>query len=100
MTNFPIAKLGTRSFSKLAKSRWETENQGFNEGKNLFGLEHIQHHHPNSMLVNWLFVLRALLIERLYRIRYLRRGSHPRITAMQLKDTLRFNLAPAGPDTS
>lgn len=100
LTNFSIAKLGTRSFFKLAKSRWEIENQGFNEGKNLYGLEHIQHHHPNSMLVNWLFVLLALLIERLYRIRYLHRGSHPRITAMQLKDTLWLNLAPAGPDTS
>ena len=100
LTNFPIARLGTRSFFKLAKSRWEIENQGFNDGKNLYGLEHIQHHHPNSMLVNWLFILLALMIERTYRIRYLHRGSHPRITAMQLKDTLWLNLRPAGPNTS
>jgi hypothetical protein len=100
LTNFPIARLGTRSFFKLAKSRWEIENQGFNDGKNLYGLEHIQHHHPISMLVNWLFILLALMIERTYRIRYLHRGSHPRITAMQLKDTLWLNLRPAGPNTS
>lgn len=100
LTDFPIAKLGTCSFFKLTKSRWEIENQGFNDGKNLYGLEHIQHHHPNSMLVNWLFMLLALVIERTYRIRYLHRGSHPRITAMQLKDTLWLNLRPAGPNTS
>jgi hypothetical protein len=47
LTNFSIAMLGARSFFKLAKSRWEIENQGFNDGKNLFGMEHIQHHHPN-----------------------------------------------------
>lgn len=100
LTNFSMAKLGTRSFFKLAKSRWEIENQGFNDGKNLYGMEHIQHHHPNSLLVNWLFLLLALMIERLYRIRYLHRGSHPRITAMQLKDTLWLNLTPAGSNTS
>ena len=22
--------------------------------KNLYGMKHIQHHHPNSLLVNWL----------------------------------------------
>lgn len=63
LTDFSIAKLGSRSFFKLAKSRWEIENQGFNDGKNLYGMEHIQHHHPNSMLVNWLFLLLALIIE-------------------------------------
>lgn len=100
LTNFSIARLGTRSFFKLAKSRWEIENQGFNDGKNLFGMEHIQHHHPNSMLVNWLFLLLALMIERLYRIRYLHRGTHPIPTSMQLKDTLWLHLRPAHADTS
>jgi len=100
LTNFPIARLGTRSFFKLAKSRWEIENQGFNDGKNRFGMEHIQHHHPNSMLVNWLFLLLALMVERLYRIRYLHRGTHPIPTSMQLKDTLWLHLRPAHADTS
>ena len=100
LTNFSIARLPTASFFKRAKSRWEIENQGFNDAKNLYGMEHIQHHHPNSMLVNWLFLLMALIIERLYRIRYLHRGSHPRLTAMQLKDTLWLYLRPAHTDSS
>ena len=96
----PESALATRTFFKLAKSRWEIENQGFNEGKNLYGMEHIQHHHPNSLLVNWLFLLLALMIERLYRNRYLHRGTHPVLTAMQLKDTLWLNLRPAHADSS
>jgi hypothetical protein len=99
LTNFPSAKLPTRSFFKLAKSRWEIENQGFNDAKNLYGMEHIQHHHPNSMLVNWLFLLLAVIVERLYRLRYLHRGSHRVLTAMQLKDTLWLSLRPAGADS-
>ena len=100
LTNFSIAKLATRSFFKLAKSRWEIENEGFNDAKNLYGMEHIQHHHPNSMLVNWIFILLALMIERLYRTRYLHRGPHPILTAMQLKDTLWLYLRPARADSS
>ena len=52
------------------------------------------------MLVNWLFLLLALIIERLYRNRYLHCGTHPVLTAMQLKDTLWLNLRPVGADTS
>jgi hypothetical protein len=100
LTDFSIAKLGTRSFFKLAKSRWEIENQGFNEAKNLYGAEHIQHHHPNSMLINWLFLLLALIVERLYRLRYLHRGSHPVLTAIQLRDILWLSLGAARVDTS
>jgi hypothetical protein len=87
-------------FFKLAKSRWEIENQGFNDAKNLYGMEHIQHHHPNSLAVNWLFLLLALGIERLYRNRYLHRGTHPIPTAMQLKHLLWLHLGPAYADTS
>lgn len=100
LTNFSIVKLASRTLFKLAKSRWEIENQGFNEGKNLYGMEHIQHHHSNSLLVNWLFLLLALMIERLYRNRYLHRGLHPVPTAMQLKDMLWLHLRPAVADTS
>jgi hypothetical protein len=77
-------------------SRWEIENQGLNEGNNLCRMEHIQHHHPNSMLENWLFPLLASMIERLYPNRYLHRNStHLILTAIRLKDTLWLNLRPA-----
>ena len=52
------------------------------------------------MLVNWLFLLLALIVERLYRTRYLHRGTHPILSAMKLKDTLWLYLQPAHADTN
>jgi hypothetical protein len=77
LTNFPSRKVGSLSLYRMAKSRWEIENQGFNDAKNRYGIEHICHHEANSILINWLLTCLALVIERLYRIRYLHRGSHP-----------------------
>jgi hypothetical protein len=77
ITNIPTKTVGTASVLKMAKSRWEIENQRFNEAKTLFGLERIRHHDPNSMPAVLLLTLLAIVIERLYRQRFLHRGSHP-----------------------
>ena len=81
----------------MAKSRWEIENQGFHHGKNLYGMEHICHHEPTSILIVWLLVLLALVIERLYRLRFLHRGDHEvaPILSAQHMDLLARNLAGA-----
>jgi len=101
LTNFSIAKLGSRSFYRIAKSRWEIENQGFNDGKNRYGMEHICHHEPNSILIVWLLIALALVIERLYRLRYLRRSNHGIRAAIELCDSLWLGLgARSPPDTS
>ena len=76
----------------MAKSRWEIENHGFNDGKNRYGMEHICHHEPNSILIVWLLIALALVIERLYRLRYLHRGDHGVRSAMDL-----FHLSLADP---
>jgi hypothetical protein len=75
LTDFPTCQLGSRSLFRLAKSRWEIENQGFNEATNRYGLEHICHHHSNSLLLVWLITCLALTIEQLYRLRYLHRDT-------------------------
>lgn len=76
LTDFPSRQLSSRSLYYLAKSRWEIENQGFNDAKNRYGFEHLCHHHPNSLLLMALLTALALTIERLYRLRYLHRGTH------------------------
>ena len=81
----------------MAKSRWEIENQGFNEAKNQHQLEHIPHHHENSLLLAWLLTALALTIERLYRLRYLHRGSHRRLSAIELCRLLWLNLTRSHP---
>ncbi len=97
LTDFPIAKLASLGFYRLAKSRWEIENQGFNDGKNRYGMEHICHHQPNSILIVWLLILLALVVERLYRLRYLHRGEHGVRSAMELWTYLWLTLGSRNP---
>jgi DDE family transposase len=94
LTDFPSRLVSAPSLYRMAKSRWEIENQGFNDAKSRHGLEHICRHHPNSLLVGWLLVLLALTLERLYRLRYLHRGTHPIRTAEQLVLLLWLSLSP------
>ena len=69
--------------------------------KNRHDLEHICHHHPNSLLITWLLACLALTIERLYRLRYLRRGTHPPPTAADFVHLLWLSLSRRVPaDTS
>jgi hypothetical protein len=101
LTNFPPARVGSRLLYRFAKSRWEIENEGFNDGKPRYGMEHIRHHHANSLLVMWLLTVFALTIERLYRLRYLHRGRHRPATPIEFLRMLRLSLGPPRPlDTS
>lgn len=92
LTNFSSRRVGGRSVYRMAKSRWEIENQGFNDAKNRYGFRHICHHEPNSLLLQWLITALALSIERLYRLRYLHRGSHPVRSAIELVRLLWLSL--------
>ena len=101
LTDFSKRTVGSRALFQIAKSRWEIENQGFNDAKNRYGMEHICHHHTNSMLVGWLLIALALTIERLFRLRFLHRGKHPLKAAIDLVRLFWFNLTPpAVRDTS
>jgi len=93
LTDFPKRRVGSLSLYHMAKSRWEIENQGFNDAKNRYGFEHTCHHHDNSVLIAWLLTLLALVIERLYRIRYLHRGTHAVGSADQLCRILWLSLS-------
>jgi hypothetical protein len=101
LTDFPRQRVSSRSLFRMAKSRWEIENQGFNDAKNRYGFEHICHHQRNSLLLVWLLTCLAMTIERLYRIRYLHRGTHPILEAIDLWQILWLSLScPVPDDTS
>lgn len=101
LTNLPSRHLSRRSLYAMAKSRWQIENQGFNDAKNRYGLEHICDHHPDSLLVVWLLTCLALTLERLYRLRYLHRGTHPPRRAIDLFRMILLGLSlPAFADSS
>jgi hypothetical protein len=55
-------------------------------------MEHIRHHHANSVLVSWLLIALALTIERLYRLRSLHRGTHTVYPAIALVRLLWLSL--------
>jgi hypothetical protein len=93
LTDFPPARVGSRLLYRFAKSRWEIENEGFTyDGKTRYGMEHLRHHHANSVLVMWLLTIFALTIERLYRLRYLHRGRHRPATPIEFLRMLRLSL--------
>ncbi|MGB9606441.1 MAG: transposase [Bryobacteraceae bacterium] len=69
LTNFSSRRVGGPTLYRMAKSRWEIENQGFHEAKSRHGLEPICHHETHSVLMQWLITALALTIERLYRLR-------------------------------
>lgn len=101
ITDFPRRRVGSRELFGLAKNRWEIENQVFNDAKNRHHLEHVCHHEPNSLLLGWLLTALALTIERLYRLRYLHRGTHPVCSAITLYRLLCLSLGRTPvPDTS
>ena len=101
LTDFPTRQVSARRLSRLAKSRWEVENQGFNDGKTRYGLAHIRHHHAASLVLCWLVVALGMPIERLYRLRYLPRGTHSPYPAIALVRLFRLSLgAPLPADSS
>jgi len=103
LTDFPRHRVSSRALFRMAKSRWEIENQGFNDAKNRYGFEHICHHERHSLLVVWLLSCLALTVERLYRVRYLHRGTHPVRAAIDLLLLLQLSLGrpvPAVTDSS
>jgi len=93
LTNFPSRQISRRCLYAMAKSRWQIENQGFNDAKNRYGLEHLCDHHPESLLIVWLLTCLALTIERLYRLRHLHRGTHPVLAAITLWQRFWLSLA-------
>jgi len=99
LTDFSARRVSSRTLYRFAKGRWTIENQGFNDGKTRYGLNHVPHHHPNSLLIHWLLVALTLTLERLFRLRFLHRGAHPPLAAMALLRRFRLALGAAAPDT-
>ena len=99
LTDFSPRQVGSRRLYHLAKGRWSIENQGFNDSKTRYGLDHVPHHHANSLLIHWLVVVLTLTLERLFRVRYLHRGTHPPRSAMHVLRCFRLTLGQPALDT-
>jgi Transposase DDE domain len=93
LTNLSSPQISRRCLYSMAKSRWRIENEGFNDAKNRYGLEHIRHHRERSLILVWLLTCLSLTLERLFRLRYLHRGVHPVRTAIELFRLLLLGLS-------
>jgi hypothetical protein len=100
VTDFSARQVSSQTLYRLAKGRWTIENQGFNDGKSRYGLDHVPHHEANSLLIHWLLVLLTLTLERLYRLRFLHRGAHAPVSAITLVRRLRLSLGHPVVDSS
>ncbi len=100
LTDFPRPRVSSRAIFRIARSRWEIENQGFNDAKNRYGFEHIRHPEAHRLLVVGLLTCLALTVERLYRVRYLHWGAHPILPAITLWQLLWLSLSRSVPDNT
>jgi hypothetical protein len=100
LSDWPKSTVPSHALYRMAKSRWEIENETFTVAKTAHGLEHMCHHQGTSLLVRYLILLSRMASERLYRLRWLHRGTHPVRPAIALVRTLRLSLGRPSRDTS
>jgi hypothetical protein len=77
LTNFPMKRVGSLALYRIVKSRW------LNDAKTLYHLDHTAHHPAHAVVVDTLLLCLSIGMERLYRLRYLHRGSHRTYTAAE-----------------
>jgi len=100
LSDWPKSTVPSHALYRMAKSRWEIENETFNVAKTAPGREPMCHPQGTSLLVRYLILLLTMAIERLYRLRWLHRGKHPVRSAIALVRTLRLSLGRPFRDTS
>jgi len=59
-TTISPERAGTEEVVEVGHSRWDIENQGFNEGVNDYLIDHVYRHEPNAMVVLFLLAMLAM----------------------------------------
>lgn len=60
VTTLPKLQVRTKAVVAIGHSRWDIENQGFNEMVNRWHADHVYRHDPRAMLIIWLLAFLAL----------------------------------------
>jgi len=101
LTDFPSSQVGPRSLFAMAKSRWEIEKPRFQRSQKPSWPRTYLSSPCQQSADHLAAACLALTIERLYRLRYLHRGSHPWRSSAELVLALWVNLfRPCSADTS
>ncbi len=62
VTTLPKTRGSTKTVIDLGHSRWDIENQGFNEMANRWHADHVYKHDPTALLVFWLLAMICLTV--------------------------------------
>ena len=74
-TTVSLERMGTKDVVEVGHSRWDIENQGFNEGVNHYEIDHVYRHEPTAMVV---VLLLAMLAMNLF-VTFYRRNLKPEL---------------------
>ena len=72
VTTLSSSRASTNAVVSLGHSRWEIENQGFNEAVNHWHADHVYKHDPIAILAFWLLTMLAVNVFRAFYLRNLK----------------------------
>ena len=84
----------TREIVRLGHSRWDIENQGFNEAVNRYQLNHVFRHEPNAMVVMYLLAMLAMNLFDVFYRRSLKPALQERLDRSSIAQMVRAALCP------
>lgn len=84
----------TREMVRLGHSRWDIENQGFNEAVNRYQINHVYRHEPNAMVVMSLLATLAMNLFEVFYRRSLKPALRERLDRSSIAQMVRAVLCP------
>ncbi len=72
VTTLSSFRVSTNAVVDLGHSRWDIENQGFNEAVNQWHSDHVYRHHPTAILAFWLLTMLVINVFRAFYLRNLK----------------------------
>lgn len=84
----------TREIVRLGHSRWDIENQGFNEAANRYQINHVYRHDPEAMVVMFLLAMLAMNLFEVFFRRSLKPALRERLDRSSIAQMVRAVLCP------
>ena len=93
-TTISEERADTREIVRLGHSRWDIENQGFNEAVNRYRMNHVCCHEPNAMIVFFLLVMLAMNLFEVFYRRSLKPALREGLDRSSIAQMIRAPLSP------
>lgn len=92
VTTLPKTRAGTSTVIALGHSRWDVENQGFNELATRWHADHVYKHDPVAMLVFWLLAMICLTVFAAFYTRNLKPPARRNTTMLHISRLIMAEL--------